>query len=262
MVAAMPVPVFMAVLMVPVFVMPMLAVIVSIGMPVIVPIMIRRVMIMVVVVAALPLVMGVRVVVRHGRLLLLAQAPWRRALPGEDCGSACLPVRRSLRMDPPVTRGSSVMSDKSTLSIGALAKATGTKPETIRFYEQIGILPQPARTAGNYRMYGPDHLRRLTFVRRARELGFPLDTVRAMLALADQPDRPCGEVDAMVVEQLHEVERKIADLQRLREELDRLAHQCRGGGRVADCRIVEALLPGNEGLGTGPDHAGMPAKGA
>ncbi|PWC56655.1 helix-turn-helix domain-containing protein [Azospirillum sp. TSO22-1] len=134
---------------------------------------------------------------------------------------------------------------KSGLGIGALAKATGTKPETIRFYEQIGILPEPARTAGNYRTYGTEHLRRLSFVRRARDLGFPLDVVRAMLALADQPDRPCGEVDDLVLGQLREVERKITDLQRLRDELDRLAHQCRRGGRMADCRIIEALSPQN-----------------
>ncbi|MBP2316308.1 MerR family transcriptional regulator [Azospirillum soli] len=132
---------------------------------------------------------------------------------------------------------------KPGLSIGALAKATGTKAETIRYYEQIGILPPPARTAGNYRSYDGEHVRRLAFVRRVRALGFPLETVRALLALADQPDRPCGEVDALVVEQLREVERKIADLQRLRAELDRLAHQCRNDGRVADCRIIEALSP-------------------
>ncbi|GAA4257240.1 MerR family transcriptional regulator [Azospirillum formosense] len=132
------------------------------------------------------------------------------------------------------------------LSIGALGKLTGTKVETIRFYEKIGILPTPARTAGNYRSYGHDHVRRLTFVRRVRDLGFPLETVRSMLDLADQPDRPCGEVDAMVLEQLHEVERKIADLERLRGELDRLAHQCRRGGRIAECRIIEALSPHHE----------------
>ena len=135
------------------------------------------------------------------------------------------------------------MPGKSGLSIGALGKATGTKVETIRFYEKIGILPEPARTAGNYRSYSKEHLRRFGFVRRARDLGFPLETVRAMLTLADQPDRPCGEVDALVIEQLHEAERKIADLQRLRDELDRLAHQCRGGQRMADCRVIEALSP-------------------
>lgn len=135
------------------------------------------------------------------------------------------------------------MSGKSALSIGALGKATGTKVETIRFYEKIGILPQPGRTAGNYRSYGSEHVRRLSFVRRARDLGFPLEAVRAMLELADQPDRACGEVDALVLEQLQEVERKIADLQRLRDELDRLVNQCRGGRRIAECRIIEALSP-------------------
>lgn len=127
-------------------------------------------------------------------------------------------------------------------TIGTLARDTGVNVETIRFYEREGIIPPPPRTAGNYRLYGEEHVRRLTFVRRARDLGFPLDVVRAMLALADQPDRPCGEVDNLVMEQLHEVERKIADLERLRAELDRLAHQCRGG-RISECRIIEALSP-------------------
>jgi Cu(I)-responsive transcriptional regulator len=128
------------------------------------------------------------------------------------------------------------------MTIGALGRATGTKPETIRFYERIGILPEPARTAGNYRSYGAAHVARLSFVRKARELGFPLESVRAMLALADQPNRPCDEVDALVVEQLQAVERKIADLERLRAELERLARQCRGGP-VSECRIIEALSP-------------------
>ena len=138
------------------------------------------------------------------------------------------------------------MSEKSTTpgcTIGVLARETGVNIETVRFYEREGLVPAPPRTAGNYRLYGPEHIRRLTFIRRARDLGFPLDVVRALLALADQPDRPCGEVDDLVVGQLHEVERKIADLQRLREELDRLAHQCRSGGRIAECRIIEALSP-------------------
>ncbi|HYE42646.1 MAG TPA: helix-turn-helix domain-containing protein [Caulobacteraceae bacterium] len=137
------------------------------------------------------------------------------------------------------------MSEKSAgpgRTIGTLARETGVNVETIRFYEREGIIPAPPRTAGNYRLYGPGHVRRLAFIRRARDLGFPLDVVRALLALADQPDRLCGEVDDLVVEQLHEVERKIADLQRLRDELDRLAHQCRGG-RISECRIIEALSP-------------------
>lgn len=128
------------------------------------------------------------------------------------------------------------------MTIGQLAKTTDTKTETIRFYEKIGILAAPSRTTGNYRSYGEDHMRRLTFIRRARNLGFPLKTVRLLLSLVDQPEQPCAVVDAIVVEQRHEVERKIADLQGLRQELERLAEQCRGG-RVSDCRIIDALLP-------------------
>lgn len=130
----------------------------------------------------------------------------------------------------------------AAMTIGTLAQATGTKPETIRFYERIGILPQPSRTGGNYRSYTDDHIRRLTFVRRARDLGFPLDTVRVLLSLVDQPERSCAAVDAIVVQQLHDVEQRVADLQRLREELNRLSHECKGG-RISECRIIEALLP-------------------
>ncbi|MEI8396894.1 MAG: helix-turn-helix domain-containing protein [Rhodospirillaceae bacterium] len=135
------------------------------------------------------------------------------------------------------------MSEKSGLSIGALGKATGTGVETIRYYERIGILPAPARTAGNYRSYDMGHVRRLGFVRKARDLGFPLETVRALLDLTDQPDMQCEKVDGLVLEQLHAVERKLADLERLRTELERLANCCRGGHQVSDCRIIEALFP-------------------
>jgi Cu(I)-responsive transcriptional regulator len=129
-----------------------------------------------------------------------------------------------------------------TITIGDLSKVTATHVETIRYYERIGLLPKPERTAGNYRSYDPDHVRRLSFIRRARDLGFPLEVVRALLDLSDQPDRPCAEVDDLVVAQLAEVERKLADLERLRGELTRLAFQCRGG-RISDCRIIEALSP-------------------
>lgn len=128
------------------------------------------------------------------------------------------------------------------VTIGKLAQATGTKAETIRFYEKIGILAKPSRTAGNYRTYCEDHVSRLTFIRRARDLGFPLETVRLMLSLVDQPERSCAAVDEIVVQQRHDVEQRIADLERLRDELGRLSQQCQGG-QVAECRIIEALLP-------------------
>ncbi len=130
----------------------------------------------------------------------------------------------------------------NSLTIGALSRSTGTKVETIRYYERIGLLPAPGRTEGNYRSYTADHLRRLGFIRRTRDLGFPLEIVRALLALADQPQGPCDDVDHLVAAQLAEVDRRIAELRDLRDELAQLAQICRGG-RVSDCRILDALQP-------------------
>ena len=137
------------------------------------------------------------------------------------------------------------MTEENTtaaFSIGHLARITGTKVETVRYYERIGLLPAPARTAGNYRAYGPDHLNRPSFVRRARDLGFSIEQVRELLGLADDRDRSCEAVDAISREHLRQVERKIADLVALRRELDGLIGQCRRG-TVAECRIIEALSP-------------------
>jgi Cu(I)-responsive transcriptional regulator len=128
------------------------------------------------------------------------------------------------------------------LTIGELARRTGTKVETIRYYERIGLLAAPARTAGNYRAYDAAHLNRLSFVRRSRDLGFSLDQVRALLDLSDQRDRSCEAVDAIARDHLADVDRKIADLRALRRELDRMIHLC-GCGTVAECRIIEALSP-------------------
>ena len=135
-----------------------------------------------------------------------------------------------------------VEGPRAATTIGRLGRATGCNIETIRYYERIGLLPRQARSVAGYRLYGPDHERRLVFVRKARALGFPLDTIRDLLRLADDPERPCAEVDRLVAARLAEVERKLADLARLKSELESLAHQCRGG-RIAECRIVEALSP-------------------
>lgn len=134
------------------------------------------------------------------------------------------------------------MTHQPKLSIGDLAKATATKVVTIRYYEQIGLLPVPARTAGRFRAYRPQDLGRLRFIRRCRDLGFTLEQVRELLGLAAQQDRECGEVDRMAREHLQGVEHKIADLQRLAEELRRISAQC-SGGTIAECRIIEALSP-------------------
>lgn len=132
--------------------------------------------------------------------------------------------------------------EKAYYSIGELAEATDTKVETVRYYERIGILPAPKRTSGNYRAYSAGHLARLSFIRRARDLGFTLDQVRALLALADQKKQDCGTVDALAREHLADIDRKISDLKSLRRELSGLIGQCKQG-TIADCRILSALSP-------------------
>jgi Cu(I)-responsive transcriptional regulator len=132
--------------------------------------------------------------------------------------------------------------DVEKLQIGDLARATNTKVETIRYYEQIGLLPAPARTSGNFRAYSAKHLGRLSFIRRARDLGFTLDQVRELLSLSDQKRRSCEAVDVIARQHLADVDRKIEDLTALRDELSSLIEQC-GCGTIADCRIIEALAP-------------------
>jgi len=131
---------------------------------------------------------------------------------------------------------------KESFSIGELARPTGTKVETIRYYERIGLLPVPARTGGNYRAYTRRHLERLNFIRRGRDLGLALDQVRELLRLADDPGQPCTEVGRIARRHLAEVERKIADLTVLAAELRRLIDEC-GRGAVAECRVIKALAP-------------------
>lgn len=130
-------------------------------------------------------------------------------------------------------------------TIGDIGKATGTKVETVRYYERIGLLPVPPRSEGNYRTYGQREVNRLSFIRRARGLGFSLDQIRALLALSDDGERDCATVDLMAKEHLREVEAKIADLRALQRELTTMLDSC-SGGSVAECRIIEAL-------GAGPD---------
>lgn len=139
--------------------------------------------------------------------------------------------------------------NKERLRIGDLALATSTKVETIRYYEQIGLLPEPSRTSGNFRAYTPQHLGRLSFIRRARDLGFTLDEVRELLSLSDQKRRSCEAVDAIARQHLADVDRKIRDLKALRTELNSIINRC-SCGTIAECRIIEALAP----AGQTPSH--------
>lgn len=125
-------------------------------------------------------------------------------------------------------------------SIGRVAKAAGCKVQTIRYYEQIGLLAAPMRTAGNQRIYHRADVDRLTFIRHARSLGFPLDSIRNLLSLSDAPEKSCDVADKIANEQLVAVEQRIERLQSLKTELERMIMHCKGG-RVADCRVIEVL---------------------
>jgi Cu(I)-responsive transcriptional regulator len=126
------------------------------------------------------------------------------------------------------------------LTIGRLSAATGVKVETIRYYERAGLIAPPARTCGNYRSYAPDHVARLGFIRRTRDLGFSLEEIRALLDLAAQRERDCGEIDTLATAHLAQVDRKIRDLTALRVQLSAAISSC-SGGPVAECRILDAF---------------------
>lgn len=125
-------------------------------------------------------------------------------------------------------------------TVGQLAKATGTKAVTIRYYDRLGLLPSAARSASGYRLYTSTERDRLLFIRRGRALGFSLDDIRELLNLANQNESSCAAVDAKVEEQLVRVRTRLRDLQALEIELERL-NECCEGGVIEECRIIESL---------------------
>jgi len=125
-------------------------------------------------------------------------------------------------------------------TIGRIAEAAGCKVQTVRYYEQVGLLPRPERSGGNQRVYGKSDVDRLTFIRHARDLGFSIEAIRDLLSLSDRPDQPCEAADAIARAQLVHVERRIEHLNALKLELERMVAQC-SGGRISDCRVIEVL---------------------
>lgn len=126
------------------------------------------------------------------------------------------------------------------VAIGEAARRSGVKVPTIRYYEQIGLLPAPPRTEGNRRLYDSADVRRLAFIRHARELGFDVDAIRTLLVLQDDPGQSCAAADAIARSRLVEVEQRIASLMALKVELERMSAGC-GHGRVDACRVIEIL---------------------
>lgn len=135
------------------------------------------------------------------------------------------------------------MSNTSVRSIrrGDLARATGCNLETIRYYEKIGILPDPPRSVKGYRSYDDAHVRRLKFVMRSRDLGFTLEEVRGLLGLVDEQSRTCAEVQVIAEDHLTDVQAKIADLQRIERVLSDTVARCTGDA-APECAVIDALL--------------------
>lgn len=130
--------------------------------------------------------------------------------------------------------------NSENVPIGEAARQSGVKVPTIRYYEQIGLLPAPPRSEGNRRQYDGGDLRRLAFIRHARELGFEIDAIRTLLTLQDQPGQSCAAADEIARARLVEVEQRIASLTALKAELKRMVASC-SHGLVDQCRVIEIL---------------------
>jgi DNA-binding transcriptional MerR regulator len=126
-------------------------------------------------------------------------------------------------------------------SIGALSKKTGVKVPTIRYYEQIGLIDPAVRTEGNQRRYSEHELERLGFIRHARDLGFSIEAIGALIELNHHPDKVCAEANAIARKQLIDTQAKIASLQRLETELQRITEHCHGDGQISDCYVLKSL---------------------
>lgn len=141
----------------------------------------------------------------------------------------------------------------ATLSIGDLSRRTGVNIRTIRYYESVGLLPEPPRTAGNQRIYDETHRRRLAFIRHARDMGFSMEAIQDLLRLAEAgPHAPCADADAIARQQLLAVTSRIARLQSLQAELERmLEHDCHTLGH---CRVMEVLADESHAHCLDPQH--------
>ncbi|HVB81129.1 MAG TPA: helix-turn-helix domain-containing protein [Candidatus Binataceae bacterium] len=130
---------------------------------------------------------------------------------------------------------------RELLTRGELAALTGCNIETIRYYEKVGLLPPPPRSQGGHRLYGQDLLKRLNFIRRSRDLGFTLGAIRDLLRMVDGRQYTCAQVETLALEHAREIQRKVADLKRLKSVLETMASRC-GRGKVPECPIIDALF--------------------
>jgi MerR family transcriptional regulator, copper efflux regulator len=150
-----------------------------------------------------------------------------------------------LYLDPVVLYGVYALV-MSILTIGQLAKAGGVGVETIRFYEREGLIEEPPRRRSGYRQYPLSAVRRVLFIRRAKELGFTLSEIQGLLSLRVASDRTCAEVRDLTRAKLLDIERRIAELQRMGAALSRVARACRGKGPTSECPLLDALDEGGD----------------
>jgi MerR family mercuric resistance operon transcriptional regulator len=142
---------------------------------------------------------------------------------------------------PIAARRGEAASTGKPLTRGTLAARTGCNIETIRYYERVGLLPPPPRSAGGHRLYGVGLVRRLNFVRRSRDLGFSIEEIRELLRLVDGGTYTCAQVEQLARDHIREIRRKIADLRKLERVFETMAAQC-SGDAVPDCPIIDALF--------------------
>lgn len=129
----------------------------------------------------------------------------------------------------------------TTLTIGKVAKAAGLGVETVRFYERQGLIAEPARSDSGYRQYGPETIRRLQFIVRAKALGFTLQEIGDLLDLQATPGAGCADVQARAEAKIADIEERITQLDAMKRALGELVVQCRGEGPLSDCPILDAL---------------------
>lgn len=145
-----------------------------------------------------------------------------------------------------------------SLRIGELGRATGVDGETIRYYEKLGLLPKPARSANGYRAYGPAHVERLAFIRHCRALDIPLADVRRLLEFVAHPERDCGDIDRLIGAQLDKVRARLLSMQALERQLEALRARCGEPHLAGECGILHELVAAAHGEACAC-HAGQPA---
>lgn len=127
------------------------------------------------------------------------------------------------------------------LTIGQLAKQSNVHVETLRYYERRGLIPKPARTVSNYRIYSAENLRRVKFIKQAQELGFSLKEIKQLLALRAAPRARCADVRSYAIQKIGDIQDRIGSLQRMRTGLEKLLRECSGDLPITECPILESL---------------------